>query len=385
MFKYKSLTLLLTLALSWMLFQPSANADAARNSKVVLTVMTSPESNMKTDLAIMNSDSIEKMIQKAERTHAAYIPITDTFLTVQSKGIESAYALDQEGDLYEAKTREKLEIRDSMKGKLLKYADRARLEHYGKLTEWDIAKDIIPKKAKFTVIDLETGLSFQVQRRAGNKHADVQPLTKEDTAVMKQIYNGKWSWDRRAILVKADHHQLAASMHGMPHGGDGIPDNNFSGHFCIHFLGSSTHGKGNIDPEHQFMVRKAAGVLDDFLIAATPYQVMETFVLSYEMKQAQFMRMSFFDPNSSQLQNFLKDMHGITGIRKKFNYNEKDFSNSLTMDIPIELGIFRQGQRERRLMFTFQMKRETLSKPWKIDSIGVVPLLNEDEDHDIYL
>ncbi|MCC3377949.1 hypothetical protein LKX83_33445, partial [Cohnella sp. REN36] len=71
---------------------------------------------------------------------------------------------------------------------------------------------------------------------AGKYHADVQPLTKADTKIMKQIYNGKWSWKRKAIVVKKDHHYYAASMQGMPHGGDGIPDNSFSGHFCIHFL-----------------------------------------------------------------------------------------------------------------------------------------------------
>lgn len=61
---------------------------------------------------------------------------------------------------------------------------------------------------------METGLQFQVQRRAGKNHADVQPLTKQDTAVMKQIYQGKWSWKRRAILVRKDDQFLAASMHG---------------------------------------------------------------------------------------------------------------------------------------------------------------------------
>ena len=60
---------------------------------------------------------------------------------------------------------------------------------------------------------------------------------------MKSIYGGSWSWDRRAILVKYDGHVYAASMNGMPHEDDTISDNDFDGHFCIHFTGSKTHGQ----------------------------------------------------------------------------------------------------------------------------------------------
>ncbi|MDQ7862437.1 hypothetical protein RCO48_19800 [Peribacillus frigoritolerans] len=49
---------------------------------------------------------------------------------------------------------------------------------------WEIVNNIIPDKTNFTIIDIETGLSFKVQRRAGSHHADVQPLTKEDTQIM---------------------------------------------------------------------------------------------------------------------------------------------------------------------------------------------------------
>ena len=82
---------------------------------------------------------------------------------------------------------------------------------------WDQVKEIIPKQSYFTIIDVETGLSFKVQRRAGSKHADVQPVTKKDTKIMKSIYGGKWSWDRRAILVLVHDQLISASMNGMPH------------------------------------------------------------------------------------------------------------------------------------------------------------------------
>jgi hypothetical protein len=98
-----------------------------------------------------------------------------------------------------------------------------------------------------------------VQRRGGSKHADCQPLTAEDTAVMRKIYGGQWSWARRAIVVSLDGKHMAASMNGMPHGAGAIKNNDFDGHFCIHFLNSRTHESNKLDSAHQAMVKKAAG------------------------------------------------------------------------------------------------------------------------------
>lgn len=129
----------------------------------------------------------------------------------------------------------------------------------GRLADWwTDASKVFGLYEKAMVTDVETGKSFWVQRRGGSKHADSQPLTTKDTAIMKQIYGGEWSWARRAIVVAVDNQNLAASMNGMPHG-DGALDNGFPGHFCIHFLNSRTHGTDNLDPQHQAMVQKAAG------------------------------------------------------------------------------------------------------------------------------
>ena len=115
----------------------------------------------------------------------------------------------------------------------------------------------IPKGAVVTVKDCKTGKTFQAKRWSGSNHADMEPLTKEDAATMKVIYGGKWSWDRRAILVKYNGHVYAASMNGMPHGTDTISNNNFDGHFCIHFYGSKTHESKKVDPDHKAAEAKA--------------------------------------------------------------------------------------------------------------------------------
>ncbi|MGE5630331.1 MAG: LysM peptidoglycan-binding domain-containing protein [Caulobacteraceae bacterium] len=116
-----------------------------------------------------------------------------------------------------------------------------------------------------TVTDVDTGKSFKVKRLYGRNHADSEPLTAEDTKIMKSIY-GSWSWDRRAIVVTmtdkktGNEINVAASMNGMPHGGQSIKNNNFNGQFCIHFKGSRTHSGNRLDSGHQAAVRKAAGL-----------------------------------------------------------------------------------------------------------------------------
>lgn len=129
----------------------------------------------------------------------------------------------------------------------------------GDLIPWSEANRIFAMYDRALITDVETGLSFGVQRRGGSKHADSQPLTAEDTDIMKKIYGGQWSWERRAIVVTVDGRNLAASMNGMPHAAGAIQNNNFDGHFCIHFLNSRTHGSNQVDAAHQAMIQKAAG------------------------------------------------------------------------------------------------------------------------------
>lgn len=131
------------------------------------------------------------------------------------------------------------------------------LDWFGKVDQ------MFEKGETATVTDIATGKSFKVKRLYGRNHADCEPLTAADTATMKSIY-GSWSWDRRAIVVTVTdggkERKIAASMNGMPHGGMSIKNNNFKGHFCIHFKGSRTHSGNRSDKSHQAAVKKAAGL-----------------------------------------------------------------------------------------------------------------------------
>ena len=130
-----------------------------------------------------------------------------------------------------------------------------------KLDWFDGGSTAVPKGANFTVKDVRTGKTFQCRRWSGYNHMDVEPLTKEDTATMKSIYGGEWSWSRRPILVLYNGHVYACSMNGMPHDDDSISGNNFEGHFCIHFYKSKTHGTDRVDEEHQACVNAAANAM----------------------------------------------------------------------------------------------------------------------------
>ncbi|MEG0997240.1 MAG: hypothetical protein RSH26_09780 [Clostridia bacterium] len=94
-------------------------------------------------------------------------------------------------------------------------------------------------------------------RWSGINHLDAEPRTSEDTATLKSIYGGDWSWNRRPILILYNGHVYAASMNGMPHGTTTI-SNGFEGHFCIHFKNSMTHGTKKIDSDHQSAVTAAS-------------------------------------------------------------------------------------------------------------------------------
>ena len=117
---------------------------------------------------------------------------------------------------------------------------------------------VIPKNARFTIKDVKTGKTFEAVRWSGSNHLDAEPRTDEDTAIMKSIYGGSWSWRRRPILILYNGHVYAASMNGMPHGTTTISGNEFDGHFCIHFKNSKTHETNKVDADHQNAVAQAS-------------------------------------------------------------------------------------------------------------------------------
>lgn len=144
---------------------------------------------------------------------------------------------------------------------------------FGEPLAWDEALRRFPAGATAQVRDLETGLAFQVRRHRGDAHADVEPLTAEDSETLRTIYGGEWSWKRRAVVATIQDRAVAGSINGMPHGWGDLFDNQFEGHFCLHFAGSRVHTTWRVDDGHQLMVLKAAGLLADTLDQAEPEEL----------------------------------------------------------------------------------------------------------------
>jgi len=130
---------------------------------------------------------------------------------------------------------------------------------FGELLDWDWARWIYNVGSTATVVDLATGKRFRIRHMGGSNHADSEPLTAADTAVMKSLFGGVWSWNKRPVLLETNGRVLAASIAGMPHDVQTIYDNNFPGHFDLYFWNSRSHNNNQIQPEHQTNVLKAAG------------------------------------------------------------------------------------------------------------------------------
>lgn len=131
---------------------------------------------------------------------------------------------------------------------------------FGELLDWwTEAQYVWPIGRDARIIDFQTGRSFMARRTVGAFHADVEPLTAEDSRIMREIWGG-FSWATRPVIVEVDGRRLAASANGMPHSIQTITNNNFNGHFCIHFQNSTRHKDNRQQADHQQNVRTAAGV-----------------------------------------------------------------------------------------------------------------------------
>ncbi len=135
------------------------------------------------------------------------------------------------------------------------------------------------------IMDVNTGRTFYLKRTYGTNHADVEPLTREDANIIKEIWGG-WSWTRRAVVVKVDGYILAGSLAAMPHAGvdskqaekyvsnrsggygwgqnlDAVKNNGVNGVLDLHFKNSKTHGTNRVNQAHQDMVNKAAKYISE--------------------------------------------------------------------------------------------------------------------------
>lgn len=367
---------IVTIMLCTFLISPSSVDD----DEIKVIVKSSPDAELQTTLSVQSP----KMINAFLKSHLLKTSIstdpTDAYVDVRHDGKKTRFVITQDGQFYDPKNKQKLVLQPELQRQLIGYIQTLRRKHYGTLTPWHEVRSLLLGNNRFQITDLETGLRFNVQKRAGNKHADVQPLTKADTKIMKHMYNGKWSWDRRAILVRTDNRTLAASMNGMPHGKGSIP-NGFPGHFCVHFFGSTTHRTNNTDPGHHLMIYKAAGKLDDYLEQVSPEQLVDIYLTALNQHDGHLLFKTVSLAYAERLKNIDREAGlNIDVIKRISGYSKDRAPGSLFVKIPVQVYTYRGHTGAEKEWLDFVIVRNLLKNRWEITSVQK-PQQVEQEQH----
>ena len=111
------------------------------------------------------------------------------------------------------------------------------------LLYWEDAIPLVPTGVALPIIDVRTGIMYDIRCFSKGMHADVEPITKADTAAILESRDGVWAWDPRPVWVFIGERVFAASLNGQPHDVGTIPDNGMNGHLCLHFNGTITNNK----------------------------------------------------------------------------------------------------------------------------------------------
>ncbi len=118
--------------------------------------------------------------------------------------------------------------------------------------------ELFKKYTVYKVIDVRTSISYNVRRFGGWYHADIEPVTKDDTAKMLESFGGAWSaGKRRPLWIFIGDRIIAGSIMGTPHGVDTLPNNGMKGQVCIHLLNSKIHENNKVDSGHQAAIKEA--------------------------------------------------------------------------------------------------------------------------------
>ena len=126
-----------------------------------------------------------------------------------------------------------------------------------KLNWYDGGSSVLDTGDYGYIYDIDSGVTVKIKRMGGHSHADCEPATAADTAKLKKIAGGSFSWDCIPVILHAGGKYVACSINTMPHGDQTISDNGYDGQFCLHMVGSKTHGSDSVNESHQSAINKA--------------------------------------------------------------------------------------------------------------------------------
>jgi len=111
------------------------------------------------------------------------------------------------------------------------------------LVDWSVATGIVPTGVNLNIVDVRTGITFQLRGFAKSGHLDVEPPTQADTDAIFRTRNSVWSWAARPVWVTVGDRTFAAALNGMPHDVSTIHTNGMNGHLCLHFNNTVTNSQ----------------------------------------------------------------------------------------------------------------------------------------------
>ncbi|BDF58664.1 hypothetical protein CE91St36_14810 [Christensenellaceae bacterium] len=131
---------------------------------------------------------------------------------------------------------------------------------HGTLGSWDAVKSSIPEGSDIAITDYNTGATYTMQRVGGVNCAQVAAKTSADYAAYLQSFGGDATWEHRGVLVTIGSQTYAASLFGMPTGGEDINNSGMKGHTFLYFNNGKTDIFSLSDDEHVIALNSAAGV-----------------------------------------------------------------------------------------------------------------------------
>ena len=127
-----------------------------------------------------------------------------------------------------------------------------------KLLHWvDDIKPTLSNRQAILCYDPATNISWSLTIIALGRHCDVEPSTKADTAAMNAAFTGMTAWDPKPVYVRLPSGVwTVATTHNVAHGINPIPNNDFEGQNCVHFLRDMSEAERN-DPDYGVTNQKA--------------------------------------------------------------------------------------------------------------------------------
>lgn len=129
----------------------------------------------------------------------------------------------------------------------------------GEMVKWEEVKSMMTEGSSYVLTDYNTGTIFEMVYCGGEKHAEMETKTANDTTIFKDLFGGEFTYYKRPMLINLNGQFIACSIQGQPHGEDKVERNDMVGHVCLYFDDSKSHVGQLADIEHVNNISVAAG------------------------------------------------------------------------------------------------------------------------------